>query len=97
MAAHQSGSERMKCHYENIEGVGKVLIPGCMAVAVTGDIDRCTCHPTRFSSFEKESYQKEVQRLKTIIKDLEEENDFYAKILEDNEIKNPYTRKRASR
>ena len=87
----------MKCHYENIKGVGKVLIPGCMAVAVTGDIDRCTCHPTRFSSFEKESYQKEVQRLKTIIKDLEEENDFYAKVLEENEIKNPYTRKRASR
>ena len=87
----------MKCHYENIEGVGKVLIPGCMAVAVTGDIDRCTCHPTRFVSFEKEKYQEEVERLKGIIKELEEENDFYAKVLEENEIKNPYTRKRASR
>ena len=30
----------MKCHYENIENVGKVLIPGCMAVAVSGDIWR---------------------------------------------------------
>ena len=80
----------MKCHYENIEGVGKVLIPGCMAVAVTGDIDRCTCHSTSFASFERESYRKEVERLKKIIKDLEEENDFYAKVLEENEIKNPY-------
>lgn len=80
----------MKCHYENVEGVGKVLIPGCMAVAVTGDIERCTCHPTSYASFEKEKYQKEVERLKKIIKDLEEENDFYAKVLEENEIKNPY-------
>lgn len=80
----------MKCHYENVKGVGKVLIPGCMAVAVTGDIDRCTCHPTTFASFEKEKYQKEVNRLKQIIKDLEEENDFYAKVLAENEIKNLY-------
>lgn len=80
----------MKCHYQNVEGVGKVLIPGCMAVAVTGDIERCTCHPTSYASFEKEKYQKEVERLKKIIKDLEEENDFYAKVLEENEIKNPY-------
>lgn len=87
----------MECHYENIEGVGKVLIPGCMAVAVSGDIDRCTCQPTRFASFEKELYQKEVQCLKTIIKGLEEENDFYAKVLSENEINNPYERKRASR
>lgn len=83
----------MKCHYENVVGVGKVLIPGCMAVAVSGDIDRCTCHPTTFASFEKEKYQQEVERLKKIIKDLEEENDFYAKVLADNEIENPYEKK----
>jgi len=86
----------MKCHYEKIEGVGKVLIPGCMAVAVSGDIERCTCHPTTFASFERESYRKEVQRLKEIIRNLEKENDFYADILADNQIKNPYE-KRASR
>ena len=80
----------MKCHYENIDGVGKVLIPGCMAVAVSQDITDCTCHPTTFASFEKEKYQKEVNRLKQIIKDLEEENDFYSKVLAENEIKNPY-------
>lgn len=87
----------MKCHYENIDGVGKVLIPGCMAVAVTGDIDRCTCQPTSFAGFERESYRKEVERLKTIIRELEEENDYYAKVLSENRIKNPYERKRASR
>lgn len=80
----------MKCHYENVVGVGKVLIPGCMAVAVSGDIEDCTCHPTTFASFERKKYQQEVERMKKIIKDLEEENDFYAKVLAENEIKNPY-------
>lgn len=84
----------MKCHYENINGVGKVLIPGCMAVAVSGDIEDCICHHTTFASFEKEKYQQEVERMKKIIKDLEEENDFYAKVLADNEIENPYEKKR---
>lgn len=73
----------MKCHYENIENVGKVLIPGCMAVAVSGDIERCTCHPTTIRQFEKPKYKEHV-------KELEEENDFYAKVLAENEIKNPY-------
>lgn len=86
----------MKCHYENIEGVGKVLIPGCMGVAVSGDIERCTCHPMTVASFERERYQKEVQRLKGIIMELEKENDYYAEILESSQIENPYKRKRAS-
>lgn len=84
----------MKCHYINVKGVGKVLIPGCMAVAVSGDIEDCICHPTTFASFEKEKYQQEVERMKKIIKDLEEENDFYAKVLADNEIENHYEKKR---
>ena len=83
----------MRCHYENIESVGKVLIPGCMAVAVTNDIDRCTCHPTRFASFEKESYQKEVKRLKDIIRELEAENEYYAKLLESNGVTFKYEAK----
>ena len=57
-----------------------------MAVAVTGDIDRCTCHPTSFASFEREKYQKEVERLKKIIKDLEQENEYYANLLESNGV-----------
>lgn len=87
----------MKCHYENIEGVGKVLIPGCMAVAVSGDIERCTCHPTTIRQFETTKYKEHVEELKKRIRELEEENDYYASVLAENEIKNPYERKRASR
>jgi hypothetical protein len=78
----------MKCHYENIEGVGKVLIPGCDAVAWTGDISRCTCYrePQTFAAFERQGYNKEVKRLKAKIKELEDENEFYRKILERNKI-----------
>lgn len=85
----------MKCHYENIKGVGKVLIPGCMAVAVSQDIEDCTCHPTTIRQFETQRYKEHVEELKKRIRELEEENDFYAKVLAENEIENPY--KRASR
>lgn len=80
----------MRCHYENINGVCKVLIPGCMAVAVSGDIDRCTCHPTTVRQFETPKYKDEVERLKRIIRRLEKENDYYAEILEKNQIKNEF-------
>lgn len=83
----------MRCHYENVEGVGRVLIPGCMAVAVTNDIERCTCHSTSFASFEREKYQKEVERLKGIIKELEAENEYYAQLLESNGVTIKYERK----
>ena len=77
----------MRCHYINAKGVGKVLIPGCMAVAVSNDISMCTCHPTSFKTFEKQQYNEEVNRLKKIIKELEEENEYLLKLLEENEIK----------
>lgn len=56
----------MRCHYEHIKGVGKVLIPGCTAVAISGDIRDCTCHcePQTFAAFERQEYNKEVKRLK---------------------------------
>lgn len=87
----------MKCHYENIKGVGKVLIPGCMAVAVSQDVDMCTCSPTTIRQFETPTYKKYVEMLIKRIRELEEENDYYASVLAENEIKNPYERKRASR
>ena len=77
----------MKCHYEKIKGVGKILIPSCMAVAVSNDIERCTCHSTTYESFERDHYKVEVKRLKSIITELEEENKCYRKLLERNEIK----------
>ena len=77
----------MKCHYEKIKGVGKVLIPSCMAVAVSNDIELCTCHSTTYESFERKRYNVEVKRLKGIITKLEKENEYYRKLLERNEIK----------
>lgn len=79
----------MRCHYENIKGVGKVLIPGCTAVAWSGDIRDCICHrePQTFAAFERQKYNKEIKRLKAKIKELEDENEYYRKILERNEIK----------
>lgn len=78
----------MKCHYENIKGVGKVLIPVCWPVVLTGDIQDCTCkrEPLTFAAFERQEYNKEVKRLKAKIKELEDENEYYRKILEHNEI-----------
>lgn len=72
----------MRCHYENVEGVGRVLIPGYWPVAISNDMDMCICHPTTYAAFERESYQKEVKRLKSIIEELEKENNFYADLLE---------------
>ena len=68
----------MRCHYISVKGVGRVLIPGCMAVAVSNDISRCTCHNTTYLGFEREEYNKEVARLKNVIKKLE--NEIVAKI-----------------
>lgn len=72
----------MRCHYENVEGVGKVLIPGCMAVAVSNDINMCTCSPNTIRQFEAPGFKKEIERLTKIIRDLEKENNFYADLLE---------------
>ena len=85
----------MKCHYENIRGVGKVLIPGCDAVAWTNDISLCTCHrePQTFAAFERQEYNREIKRLKAKIKELEDENDFYCEILKHGKIENPYNNK----
>ncbi len=59
-----------KCHYINVRGVGRVLIPGCMAVAVSDNIEDCTCNapPTPQEVIEK--LQRENKRLKAEIKRL---------------------------
>ncbi len=65
----------MKYHYEKIKGVGKVLIPGCMAVAVSNDIELCTCHSTTYDGFERKRYNNEIKRLKGIITKLQNGDD----------------------
>lgn len=55
----------MKCHYINVRAVGRVLIPGCMTVAVSNDIERCTCCDILTEKdFEKQRYNDVVKRLK---------------------------------
>ncbi len=63
-----------KCHYINVRGVGRVLIPGCMAVAVSDNIEDCTCNapPTpqevikRLQS-ENKKLKAEIKRLKSLL------------------------------
>ena len=65
----------MKCHYIYTEQGEKVLIPGCMGVAVSGNMEDCTCRSEKtFAQFEREQYNKTVKALRQEIKDLESEN-----------------------
>lgn len=56
-----------KCHYITVKGVGRVLIPGCMGVAVSGDMDYCTCNAPL-------SYPEQIDKLQRENKRLREEN-----------------------
>lgn len=72
----------MKCHYIYTEEGEKVLIPGCMAVAVSGDIEDCTCRSKKtFAEFEREEYNKAIKALREEIKDLESENVYLNRII----------------
>ena len=65
----------MKCHYIYTQDGLKVLIPGCMAVAVSGDIQDCTCrNELTERQFERKEYNDTVKALRKEIKKLEEEN-----------------------
>jgi hypothetical protein len=51
----------MKCHYTYDEKAGEVLIPGCMAVAISNDIDRCACRYRYLMFSEKTEYRRVVK------------------------------------
>lgn len=72
----------MKCHYIYTEEGEKILIPECMAVAVSGDIRDCTCKSYTFAEFEKDKYNKTLKALKNEIKELEELVEYQNKIIE---------------
>lgn len=67
----------MKCYYTFDEVSNeKVLIPGCMSVVNSNDIEDCCCTDT-FASFEKKRYNEllkeknnEIQSLQTELKKL---------------------------
>lgn len=71
----------MKCHYIYTEQCEKVLIPGCMAVAVSGNVEDCTCRKQTFAQYEREEYNKEVEALRQVIKELENENAYLNRII----------------
>lgn len=64
----------MKCHYTYSAEKIRVLIPGCMSVAATWDIARCTCRNQTFAEFEREKYNEVVRGLRNEITELEREN-----------------------
>ena len=64
----------MKCHYIYDEELGRVLIPSCWAVVISGDKDDCTCQTTTFAQFEKVKYIEVLKEKCMLIKELESEN-----------------------
>jgi hypothetical protein len=56
------------------------FFPGCMAVAVSNDIERCTCCDILDGmDFEKQRYNDVVKRLKQEISELRQENEMLRK------------------
>lgn len=73
----------MKCYYAFDEQTGqKVLIPGCMSVVQSEDVEDCVCTTDTFSAFEKERYNKVLQEKCNAIKYLESEVVRLNKIIE---------------
>ena len=75
----------MRCHYVwDEESKQKVLIPGCMAVAVSGDIEDCNCNsmPQTFENFQKIEFNKAIKEKDKQIKELNEEVECLHKELE---------------
>ena len=59
----------MKCHYINDRIAGRILIPGCMGVAVSNDIGDCTCGATHKGMEERVSkLEDEIRQLKKLLK-----------------------------
>lgn len=87
----------MKCHYIYTDKGEKILIPGCMAVAVSGDMENCTCrnhHTESFTQYEKKKYNEEICRLHQEIKELESENAYLNRIIRKLTKKSIHSKKR---
>ena len=61
----------MNCYYTHDKIAGRVLIPGCMAVAISNDKSDCTCyHSRKHKSMEERvsMLEDEIKQLKKLIK-----------------------------
>ncbi|MBB3841095.1 hypothetical protein FHS57_005116 [Runella defluvii] len=65
-----------KCHYTNDPKYGKVLIPHCWGVVISGDMTRCTCrdYPKTVAQFERKQFNELLQAKDKEIDNLEKEN-----------------------
>ena len=71
-----------KCHYVYDKKAGKVLIPGCWSVAISGDMERCTCRlGTSEKKFETREFNRLLKEKNEYIKNLEKENARLIRIL----------------
>jgi hypothetical protein len=70
----------MKCHYVYDDVLKqKVLIPGCWEVVRSDDISRCTCgcsDDISYAQFERQRYNKEIDKRNEIIKGLREDIEY---------------------
>lgn len=69
----------MRCHYVYDKIAGKVLIPGCWSVVMSNDIRDCTCsagEELTFTQFERERYNKELEKRNAIIEELRADNKY---------------------
>lgn len=73
----------MKCHYIVDKIAGRVLIPECMAVAISGDISDCTCqdYDLSFAEFERKQYNEKLKQRNEEIKKLRKETNTSCKNL----------------
>ncbi len=74
----------MKCHYIVDKIAGRVLIPECMAVTISGDISDCTCqdYDLSFAEFERKQYNEKLKQRNEEIKKLRKENKYLMQELE---------------
>ena len=63
-----------KCHHIHDEKHGKILIPFCWAVVISGNMRDCTCRNTfSFKQFEKQEFNEILREKERYILELERE------------------------
>lgn len=73
----------MRCYYTYDCDKNKVLVPGCMAVAHSGDIEDCTCSLGLIpANIDRKDYKRTVALLRDEIEGLEKEITHLRKIIE---------------